>query len=619
MSKPSEDKLFKDAEKLKARFSKRDDELKMRSDLRYGEYEIEIPPAYKTTSEVYKSPVIREEGRQLLALIASWPTIHVEPPTPEMQPQSTQMELFAQAAFAELEAYHGSVNEKCASAQVHEKIGWMYLGLKRDFYAGRPRETGDVFADALKMDAYKKESGICSVFEQRFVPTGTAYWTGDVWNPGRFFECKWVDEFELMAEYGLEYEDGNYKQWRFKDTTLPSGYPVQESVEVSERVQFIEYWDRQWCVLLAVNPRKPFFGKRQTFVLDSWEHNWGRVPYFPRPGFETDQLEEVKKFESPLDGLYTEIKTYNRVRTIMSSVSYMTGFAPLKVITKEGNQLILDEVTSKPKVFLEFEPGRPTQLAPGQDVLPVIVSPEAQILQNEVMSSEQRVAQYSLSQIARGVSPGADTANSAISQLRRMQRSSLSQLNLHQARQYREALKFMFQRILGVEGEGVGETVYAFSRETGDQIGISPSEIVTLNIDVKADADQGQDKLIEEKQALESFMAGAISELEYHTRRGKENPEEYVLASALDRLRRSFEPEMFEGIKALFGQSSALARLIAKNRETGDAQEAVPEIMADINGMQQGNGMGEGSAMMPRTEGVRSPALQTTTQPSLEY
>ena len=76
-------------------------------------------------------------------------------------------------------------------------------------------------------------------------------------------------------------------------------------------------------------------------------------------------------------------------------------------------------------------------------------------------------------------------------------------------------------------------------------------------------------------------------------------------------------------IMALLGETQALARLIAENQQSGDAKNAVSGIMGDIRasqGSQNGNsgGMGSGSPLMPRQEGVRSPALQETTQPGAE-
>jgi hypothetical protein len=183
------------------------------------------------------------------------------------------------------------------------------------------------------------------------------------------------------------------------------------------------------------------------------------------------------------------------------------------------------------------------------------------------------------------------------------------------ARQYREMWKFMLQRVIDL-----GESVYVYARDSGDMIPLAPEDIPSLNVQAKVEPDTGQDALLVEKAALEMWQLGAISEQELHERRGREDPEAYTKASALDRLRRSFEPELFATIKAAFGQSSAIMQLIAANQETGDAKNAIPQIMQQLNGLQEGQvsgatGMGSGAGGQPRGEGVRSPALQTTTQP----
>ncbi|MEG7772324.1 hypothetical protein U2088_15420, partial [Listeria monocytogenes] len=91
--------------------------------------------------------------------------------------------------------------------------------------------------------------------------------------------------------------------------------------------------------------------------------------------------------------------------------------------------------------------------------------------------SESRLRQFSLSEIAKGVSPGADTANSTISQLRRLQRSAMEPLSKNDAIQAREMYRFWLSRIKNTRGEGLGETVYVYSKESGEMIDLSPDEI----------------------------------------------------------------------------------------------------------------------------------------------
>ena len=422
----------------------------------------------------------------------------------------------------------------------------------------------------------------------------------------------------MLATYGItKRDDGSYTRPE-NVTTTPSGVEPWQS-GTARKLEITEYWDRRYCVIVVENPLPGWIssirGNRQHFVLDSWEHNWGRVPYFARPAFETESMAEETKFEGPLDALYAEAPYHNWLRTIMSNIAYMTGFAPRKVITKETGEQILD-ASGTAVEFIDFEPGRARQFAPGQDEGPVTLSPEVRNVHAEVLASEGRISRYSLDPISRGVAPGADTPNSAISQLRRLQRSALDPLVKNAARQARELYKFWLQRFLEL-----GETISVYSPVEERTLVLSPAQIVSVNVHVKNEADKGMDNLLEEKQAFEMYMApgSPITEYELHERRGKENPDQYVRASQRDRMRRMMEPIIAQQILTGMGQGQMLAQLIAANEQTGSARNAVEPLMQQAEGSQAPTGMGSGSAMMPRTEGVRSPALPGTTQPMAEY
>jgi hypothetical protein len=630
MPKPKPRQIAADAHDLKdRRFKKRDLDLEARHRDRFREGTVDVPTAYKKTATVVRTPIIQEEGRQVAALVHADAIPHVVPPTPEDQASTTRCEQWLMAAEQELEAAFGNNAMKNTQAQIHDGIAWRYRGAKRKPYDGQPTapnngDMDDIEAiDALvefdeKNDAYKREAGISAVFDDRHVPTGTMYTIGDVFNPLRVYEIKDVDEAEFMATYNVRKDrDG---QWQKVDkdaiTTMPSGDPVDMGNTREKTIRVIEYWDREWCMILVENIQKRWMGLRNQqlpLVLEEWEHGWGRVPYFARPAFENEVSEEEHRFESPLNGLYAEVPHHNAVETMKLNVMWLTGYPSWQIITKESGDQILDD-SGNPKTQIEFTPGYMFQAAPGQQVASMPME-NGQLLPQEAALSAARLQQFSLSPIAKGVSPGADTANSALSQLRRLQRSSLNPMADNTARQYREMWKFMLQRV-----QELGESVYVYARDSGEMIGLAPEDIPTLNVQSKVEPDTGQDALLVEKAAREAYLTGAITELEYHELRGKENPDEYVSASALDRLRRSFEPELFEATKAAFGQTGAIMRLIAAQQETGDAKSAVESIMNDFTGLQRGqvSGMGSGSGGQPRSEGVRSPFAQETTQPMAE-
>lgn len=613
--KPDPKQILRDAAKLKTdRFSLRDTDLMERESLRFRRKEPDVPAAYKKTATVYKTPLIQEEGRQLAATIAAFPQVHMPPPSPELQPQTTLCEQWVQAAHQELESHYGHIWDKCRQSQIHAKIGWIYLGAKRKPYDGEPAPPKDPDYDQAldyrgKQDAFKRETGIAGFIDYRHVPTQTVISVGDVANPLAIYESKNVDEQELILMYGLT-RDRDGKLSKPDLTTMPSGEPTDSGRSYeSKKLRVVEYWDREWCMIVAENGTEGWRHRQDAFVLEEWQHNWGRVPYFAAPAFETDMLAEEHKYESPLDGIYAEAEMYNMLRTMMANLGYLTGWPSWQILTQKDGELILDD-SDKPKTMVEFTPGTMLQLAPGQTVgsLPMEGGRELQL---EVQASEARLKQYSIADIAKGIAPGADTANSAITQLKRLQRSSLQPMADNSARQARQMYQFLYARV-----KEFGEPVYVYSKESGETMGLSGDQIPTMNIQVKVSPDTGQDNLVNEKHNAEMWQLGLIPELVVHERSGIENPEEMVRANVLERLWRVMEPQMQTQILADLGNVDAIAQLIEANQETGDARTGLPKIMEQVRAAQEGNsGMGEGSPGQPRAMGVRSPAIATNTQP----
>lgn len=621
MPRPDPKEIMREATRLRDdRYSKRDALLERKRKDRFGESSIDIPAAYKKTAEEYHSPIPREEGRQVASLISADPQPHIVPPTPESQPLTTKNEVWLSAMLQELESFYGSVWWKTSLSQIHEGVGYTYFGAKRKPYDGQPTAPDDdevpdydrVLAFQESNDRFKRDAGISSVFDYRHVPTNTVRVIGSEWNPLAVYEVKQVDERELCLTYGLKKNSSGAYEKIDNLTTTISGEHEYTSRRTAQTITVVEYWDRQWCMIVCDTKVS---GRKDAMVLEEWEHNWGRVPYFCRPAFENEVMDEDVKFEGPLEGIYAEIKHHNRLRTMIDNVAYNTAFTAYQLVTKESGEQILDDNGVDKAIFISLEPGKARQLAPGQELHTIPQAPEVAILASEVAASAARIEQFGLSQISRGVSPGADTANSAISQLRRLQRSSLQPMADNAARQAREIFKFALQRVR----DDIGEAVYVYDRESGDMISLAPEDVITLNVQVEVTPDTGTDALIEEKQAAELKQTGLITELEFHERRGKENPEEFVRANVLERFWMLQETTLQTQVLANLGDSGAIAQLVAANQATGDARDAVGGIMEQIrasNGKSP-TGMGSGSGQMPRQEGVRSPNAQQTTQPQL--
>lgn len=600
--------IMRAARRLKdERFAIRNAALKKRADERYNQTEVDVPPAYKKTTQQHQSNIISDEGRQIATLIYAMPVPHITPPTPEDQPLTTKIEQFLIAMHQELEDHYGPVWWKCTSAQVHNNIGWIYFAPKRKPYKGQPKappddaDMSEVADYGIKNDRFKKDAGIAAVFDYEYAITSTVLYEGNEYDPHCLYVWKEVPVSTFKKMYG--------------DMENVTGRPM-DAGSAETTINVVEYWTRTDCVIFCEGRDLSWFEKvrkmeKGVVILDKWTHNWGRVPYFARPCFVSEELDEDKKFEGPLDGIYNEMPEHKRLRTMGSSIAYQTAFSPLKITTKEQGETIVDD-SGNMLTFLELEPGKARQLAPGQDVAPIAQSAEVANFYAEMAASQQRLERYQLSPVSKGVSPGADTANAALSNLHRFQLSSLDPMAEQTSRQARAIYRFALERV-----REMGETVFAFNSKTDTYASLNADEIVSVNVQAKATPDQGQFALLLEKHAMELWLAGAITELEFHEMRGKENPEEYVVANQVERLRKTLDPVILQQVTANLGMLDAINAMIQANAQTGDARSAVPGLMQQAEGMQNGQvptGMGQGAGGQPRNPGVRMPTEDINTQ-----
>lgn len=619
MPKPDPDQIIEDARKLQSdRFQKRDQMLKRRAAERFNQTVVDVPAAYTKTAHQHVSSVIEDEGQQIGTLVYAMPVPHVPAGVPEDQPLTTTEEKFLIAWHAELEAVFGPVWWQNTLAQVHDNIAWIYCGWRKVPYQGQPKAPADdadfaaVSEYGVQNDRFKRDAGVAAYCDYRYVPTSTVYCQGNIYNPDRVCEVKEVPERDFMQTYGVvRNRDGSFSKATEDPQTVPSGYP-RDQASTETRVKVVEYWDRQWCIIVAEDTKPKWLGTRSVkggFLLEEWEHGWGRVPYFARPARITDQLDEDKRFAGPLDHLYAEMPSHKMLRTMGYSVAYQTAFSPLQIVTKESGDQILDDAGT-PVIFLDLEPGKARQMAPGQQIQTIPQSPEVANLFQEIAASQARIEYYSVSPVSKGVSPGADTANAALSNLHRFQLSTLDPMAQQAARQASAIYRFALERIKDMQ-----ERVYVLDEGADQYLSLDSNEIVSLNVQAKVTPDQGQFQLLIEKHAAELKQLGLITLQEMYEMWGKENPEEYVLELKAERLAEGLEPVINQQIISDLGMLDAVKAMIQANAQQGSARGAVPGLMGQVGEMNQ-TGTGQGAGGQPRTNGVRSPVVSETTQPT---
>lgn len=623
MPKPTEEQIVAEAHRLHdERFALRNTKLKDRAAERFNHTVVAVPSAYKKTTHQHSSNIIEDEGRQVATLVHADPVPHLTPPSPEAQPLTTLVENNLTAGFQELERHNGPVSRMCTAAQVHDNIGWIFFAPKKVAYKGQPKPVKedapieDQVAYEIENTQFKRDAGWKSIFDYEFANTATIMPEGNVHDPHCLYVWKEVPESTLRKTYGVYKNNGGSFTKADTDQHPGTGYGPN-SGRTESTVTVIEYWDRDYCVIVATETREKWMGLRSVrggFLLAEWEHNFGRVPYFARPAFVTEQLDEDKKFAGPLDGIYNEMPEHKRLRTMGSAISYQTAFAPLQVKTSEQGEAIVDD-QGNAVVFLDLEPGKARQMAPGQSVEVIPQSPEVRNFFAEMAASDSRIQRYSLPPVAKGQSPGADTANAAISNLHRFNLSMLDPLADSAALQWEAMMRFALEQI-----KKMGETVYVLDRNTDSYLSLSAEQIPSVNVTVKATPDQGQQQLLIEKHATELFLAGIGTEQSMYETMGKENPEEWVEASFVDKIRRNqIMPIVAQQVIAMYGMTDAINAMIQQNAQAGDGGAgAIPGLVGQAGMMQEGNtGMGSGAPGQPRMPGSRMPVLDTNTKEAM--
>ena len=607
-----EQEILKEARRLHGeRFGARLMQLQTRAKERFNETKVEVPEAYKTTAQQHNSNIIEDEGRQIGTLVYAMPVAHLTPLVPEDQPRTTNAEQFVMAAHEELEAKNGPVWWQCTLAQVHDNLGWIYTAPKKVAYKGQPTPPGDnataddIVAYDEKNTRYKRDAGISAVFDYEYAVTGTVFYDGNVYDPHCVYVWKEVPESTLKKRYGVSRKpDGTFTKATVEGAT-PPGYPA-DTGKPETLVSVIEYWDREYCCILTEQTQ--WMSGRQVkgaYKLDDWEHNFGRVPYFARPAFITEQLDEDKKFSGPLDGLHNEMPEHKILRTMSLNIARQISFASYQIVSKETGEAILDD-NGTPLIFLSLEAAKARQLAPGQEIKIIPQSPEVGVLFQELAASQQRMERYQLTPVSKGISPGADTANAALSNLHRFQLSTLDPLAKQSARQAAAIYRFWLERIIDMQ-----ETVFVLNTSTDAYLSLSGDAIPSVNMQAKTLPDQGQQQLLIEKHAAEMKQLGLITLEQMYEMWGKENPEEWANAVRAGQLLDSMWPIIMQQMLTDLGMMQAIQQMSQAQEQTGDARNAVPGLVQQA---QQMNGMGQGAEGQPRSPGVRMPTEDVNTQ-----
>ena len=85
---------------------------------------------------------------------------------------------------------------------------------------------------------------------------------------------------------------------------------------------------------------------------------------------------------------------------------------------------------------------------------------------------------------------------------------------------------------------------------------------------------------------------------------------------AVEDYANTLQPVVWQQVTTLLGLTDAINRMVQQNAQSGQSADAIPQLVEEARGMQEGqmSGMGQGSPGQPRGNGVRMPATDVNTQ-----
>ncbi len=555
-----------------------------------------IPPAYSGTTVEYRSPRLNYESQQAKALLLSNdPTLMIRAPSADDQPKVSGCERFLAAAYTRTEE-RTHAHEKLVDCQVT-----MYAGILKTFmlptpYKGMPERDKDEELDTWnkRTETWKKENcDIFDVFEYTYVTPDTFYYLEDSKGLACGMEIKKVNELELMEEFGLyRQKDGTYLKTQ-------QGVPASgDMVDPVRDVEVIEFWNRQWRCIITRNGAK-------TTDVDTWEHGFGRVPYFIFGAFETGETDPALQHIPLLWPLYPEVESYNRLLTLRGSVAYFTGFPFYWIFSPTDADLVIEDSTGKPMSF-KIEPGLARQLNPGQEwrQLQLISGFD---LQKALEDTDERIKEYALPPVASGKAPASESPAWGTQLLRRYLVSLLDPLVRGRAMGTAEYMRFWLECIK----KRIGQTVYA-NEETLDAkgnvigkepISIKPDDIISLDLSVSISPNLQNERISQEAHGAGLVAQGLRSRMTFMEQdSGVQAPEDELRKIDIDQA------------AAALWEAVYLPALVAWAQQVGGAEAVLEGDMnaEQASGMMQDTraGVGKGSPGLEREPGLgMAPAI----------
>jgi len=392
-----------------------------------------------------------------------------------------------------------------------------------------------------------------------------------VWDDART-RMKWVIEFYRRPTRHLQ---RRYPEWVPSDASTRSGI-----------VEWLEYWDDEWCIYIADNQK-----------LESFRHGYGHMPYtpiIPANSYTFDDGPPHERYRGMLRPAHNLLDEEARLTTQINAIIRTTAYRTLDFT---GPKRLAEETAERYELF-----GGKNIIPPGVEVA---MSPMPNVppdLYQQLTVVQTMIEGVTFPNVIRGVRPRGVSAGFAMSVLAGMGRLKFQGV----ADGVRHAIEEVNSKLaMLVENKARGRvTVYArVQGNTFDQT-ISPDDIRGMyenSVQIKAEAPEERER--ESLLAMRLHAAGLITEYEAMRRIGITNPLEEQMLKKAEFIANS--PEVI------------MAQTQAVLQASGLPQQLQEAISPSIGGANIGS-QNTGGAQLPQLGQANNQQARVASNPNTE-
>lgn len=322
-------------------------EIGTNRDLRYGEYKIEVPENYKSTTQVIRTPIVADMIMRIVSMLTlEEPERKCAPynGTEKAQRNSSLRERWTKAAWRRMEAQSGRPIWRMAMDAavadglgvikvIHDKDAWL------DYPKRKRREDGGDYND--RADAWKKTAPF-PIFATDLDPL--CYFPSK--NGYKLTEVVEINKRPLKpAMQAFNVKPLGDNGWQKMEPGEP--FPDDESLgHLAESVEVVEYWNDKEVVYLLD-------GK----IADRRPHYYGRPPYFEVPGHISSSRDPRKAYLSVIEPFKHLIPALETLLTMKTNWAYLAAWPNMVVQNQSAFLNALPEDDNEPTKVLDISPG----------------------------------------------------------------------------------------------------------------------------------------------------------------------------------------------------------------------------------------------------------------------